>query len=320
MSTHTIKEIRAEFKAQGKFHTPPELSRFLRGLIPGEPRDAYDPTCGAGALLAEFDDATPKYGQDIDEAALIDAQAVPNMHISLGDVLTDPAFIERRFHAIVANPPFSIAWDPHVDERFEAMPCVPSKGRADYVFIGHIIHMLADDGTAAVLAFPGILYRGAREGKIRQWMVEQNLVDQIIQIPGDTFTDTAISTVALVLRKNRAVDEPVTFVDRELGLDREVTRDEIRDNDFTLSVGRYVQATTAPQPPVDPDALQRDIVTHLCHHVTNSLRTQRMVCDNFGGNYARIWRQVRDVVDRERPDTHLSPVDPMGTGNLLEEL
>ena len=94
MSTHSIKGLRAEFREAGKFHTPPELAKFLHDLIPDadQVRDVYDPTCGAGNLLAIFPDSTPKFGQDIDEAALRDArERLSNFTGHLGDILEDPA-------------------------------------------------------------------------------------------------------------------------------------------------------------------------------------------------------------------------------------
>ena len=120
--THTIKGLRAQFKAVGKFHTPPELALLLRSYIPGDPQAVYDPTCGAGSLLSVFPEGVEKFGQDIDQAALDDAAMLPNFHGHYGDVLTDPAWLDKRFPAIVANPPFSIKWEPTVDERFMSAP------------------------------------------------------------------------------------------------------------------------------------------------------------------------------------------------------
>lgn len=248
-SAHSIRGLREQFRAVGKFHTPPELALKLRSLVPGEPRDVYDPTCGAGALLSVFAEDTPKFGQDIDAVALSDAQAIPNFHGHHGDVLTNPAWLDQRFHAIVANPPFSIKWVPvQLDERFVHAPTVPTQSRADYAFILHILHMLADDGVAVVLNAPGVLYRDGREAQIREYLVNDlNVIDQVIHIPGDTFEDTTIPTVIIVMRKNRAADDPILFRDEEHDIERAVTREEIADEDYFLAVSRYA----APEP-VDP--------------------------------------------------------------------
>ena len=98
---HTIKGVRAQFKAQGKFHTPPELVEFVTKLVDPDPRDVYDPTCGDGALLGAFPDDIPKFGQDIDQEALTDAERLPNFHGHLGDVLTDPAWVDHKFLSLI---------------------------------------------------------------------------------------------------------------------------------------------------------------------------------------------------------------------------
>ena len=278
MTAHTIKGLRAEFKAQGKFHTPPELALFLRSLVHDAPRNVYDPTCGAGSLLSVFNPDTPKYGQDIDMAALEDAALLDNMHTAYGDVLTNPAWVDKRLHTIVANPPFSIKWTPITDDpRFTVAPTIPTQGKADYAFLLHILHMLADDGIAAVLGFPGILYRGQREGKIRQWMVERNYVDHVIQIPGDTFTDTSISTCCLVLRKDREEDAPVAFTDRELDTSVEISREDIAANGFNLAVSSYVQPPEPKKPPFDPVEVESAAQANLLRKLQGEMRFSMMV-------------------------------------------
>ena len=109
-----------------------------------------------------------KYGQDINvDEIKIAKRELKNFVGVAGDTLKEPAFKGKKFSAIVANPPFSIKWEPQTDERFADAPTVPTESKADYAFILHILHYLSDDGIAIVLNFPGILYRGGREGKIR---------------------------------------------------------------------------------------------------------------------------------------------------------
>lgn len=291
MGTHTIKGLRQEFKDVGKFHTPPELAKALYDLIPPNPRDVYDPTCGAGALLAQFGDDVPKYGQDIDQEALDDARLIPNFHGHHGDVLTDPAWLDRRFHAIVANPPFSIKWTPQADERFFGLPAIPTKSRADYAFLAHIIHMLGDDGTAVVLSFPGVLYRGQREGKIRRWMVEENLVDKVIHVPGNTFTDTSIATAILVLRKNRTTTD-VTFEDRETGVEATASLDEIRANDFMLSVNLYAAEPEPEEEKVDPWELQQQARRGFLRQLRKDMQFDQWVCRVEGWDFEEFRAQI----------------------------
>ena len=299
MSTHSIKGLRAEFREAGKFHTPPELAKFLHDLIPDadQVRDVYDPTCGAGNLLAIFPDSTPKFGQDIDEAALQDARTrLSTFTGHLGDVLENPAWVDRRFHAIVANPPFSVKWEPHVDERFQDAPTVPTQGRADFAFLLHILYMLADDGTAAVLQFPGVLYRGGREQKLRRYLVEElNTVDRVIHLPGKTFEDTTISTCALVLRKDREAGAPIHVEDRENHVSREVPLEEIADNDWTLSPTVYVQPEVE-EIAVDTVELNRLAWNSARRQIAAQLAFQRRVCEWEGWDFEPYRADALEIV------------------------
>lgn len=294
---HTIKSLREQFKAVGKFHTPPELALMLRSYIPDKPNSVYDPTSGAGALLSVFGDDVIKYGQDIDAEALADAELLPNFNGYLGDVLTDPAWLDKRFSAIVANPPFSIEWTPRIDERFSNAPTIPTKSRADYAFLLHILHMLDDNGTAAVLSFPGVLYRGKREAQIRAWLVETNVIDRIVHVPGDTFVDTPIATAVIVLKKGRAADEPIIFEDSELKLERAVTIDDIRSNDYTLSVSSYVQAPEPDKPKVDPWVLEQQSRKAICGNLRRDIEFSKAVARIEGWAITPFINDLQAVLD-----------------------
>ena len=294
MSAHNIKKLRAQFKEQGKFHTPPELVELIANIarteLRYEPNEVYDPTCGAGDLLSAFPNAI-KYGQDIDRTAAQDAfNSLEHSHVVVGDVLKEPAWVKSRFRCIVANPPFSIAWEPNEqDERFAAAPTVPTKSKADYAFILHILHMLDDGGVAVVMGFPGILYRGGREGKIRQWLVEQNVISRIFAIPGGHFEDTAIATCILVLRKDKKATG-ISFHDLEHGISRHVMPKEIAANDFNLSVSAYVQPPEPEKEPVIPWDLQQQARKQSITQLKKDLIFDRMVCELEGWDH-EIYRQ-----------------------------
>ena len=294
---HTIKGLREQFKATGKFHTPPELALMLRSYIPGEPDCVYDPTCGAGALLSVFPDHVKKFGEDIDEAALNDARLIPNFTGCLTDVLAAPAFLAMEFPAIVANPPFSIEWTPKIDERFSSAPTIPTKSRADYAFLLHILYMLADGGTAAVLSSPGALYRGKREAQIRAWLVETNVIDRIVHVPGDTFVDTPIATAVIVLKKGRAADEPIIFEDSELKLERAVTIDDIRSNDYTLSVSSYVQAPEPKKEAIDPWVLEQSARRAMCNQLGRDINFSKAVAEIEGWTINGFLDDLSNVIN-----------------------
>jgi len=113
VAEYNLKNIKQDFKDKGIFYTQPELALFMKNLIDIEIRDVYDPTCGAGNLLAVFDDDLPKYGQELNDHQLEYAQNnLKNFTGYCGDTLKDPAFMDKRFSCIMGNPPFSIKWEP----------------------------------------------------------------------------------------------------------------------------------------------------------------------------------------------------------------
>lgn len=256
--SYSVKSIRKQFAEKGVFYTDEKLANMLKDAIT-EPSvritDVYDPTCGNGNLLAVFPDEVRKWGQELDEEQAAQAsRRLVNCTIVAGDTLTSPAFADRRFRHIVANYPFSVKWQPKEDERWADVPCLPPPSKADFAFILHIIHMMSDDGVAAVLGFPGICYRGQREGKIRKWIVERNLIEEVRHIPGGFFEDTNVATVMLLLRRNKKTTD-IKFTDTELSMSRTVTLEEVTNNDFNLSVSSYIQKEE-PKKVIDPVALE----------------------------------------------------------------
>lgn len=295
--SHTIKGLRAQFKAVGKFHTPPELALRLRSHIPGTPGRVYDPTCGAGALLSVFPDDALKFGQDIDGAALADAELLPHFTGHLGDVLTDPAWVNERFDAIVANPPFSIEWTPVADERFFGAPTIPTKGRADFAFLLHIVWMLAEGGTAAVLQFPGVCYRGGREKTLREWLTRQNLLHEVHSIPEKTFEDTSIATVVLVLRKGRTT-QTARFVDG----DREtlVTLDDIEAQDWSWAPSTYIPPVEPEREPFDAWETEQAARRNAVKKLRAELSMSRMVANFEGWPITPFYDALEAVITEAR--------------------
>ena len=295
-SDYNLKNIKEQFKRDGVFYTPAELAKWLKSLISEKPKRVYDPTCGRGALLSVFDDDVIKFGQDIDGQAIADASKyLINFKGAVGNVLSDSKFLDQKFEAIVANPPFSIEWEPMTDGYFADAPTVPTKGRADFAFIIHILHMLSNDGTAAVLNFPGIAYRGGREQVLRKWLIDKNVVDQVYHIGGDTFTDTKIATFCLVLKKNRA-SNTVLFVDRENELERHVSLDEIAKADYSLSVGTYVQPVKE-EVQYDPVELERLARSNAVRKLKAELSFSHMVAKMEEWDFSEFLAELRKTID-----------------------
>lgn len=251
-----------------------------------------DPACGSGSLLLRFAKilGTDKidrgfFGQEINLTTYNLARINMFLHgvgfedfdIALGDTLTEPAhWDDEPFEAIVSNPPYSTKWEGDSsavlinDERFAPAGVLAPKSKADLAFTMHILHWLSVDGTAAIVEFPGVLYRGGAERKIRKYLVDNNFVDAVIQLPPDLFFGTTIGTCIIVLKKSKK-DNSVLFIDGSAEFERRgnknqlleehrrkildaftaradvehfaklVTHDEIAENDYNLSVSSYVQ-------------------------------------------------------------------------------
>jgi len=245
-------------KSGGEFFTPQEVSELLaRITVSGktEVNKVYDPACGSGALLLQFAKVLGKdnvkqgfFGQEINITTYNLARINMFLHdinyekfdIAHGDTLTDPVhWDDQPFEAIVSNPPYSIKWDGDAnpllinDDRFAPAGVLAPKSKADLAFTLHILNWLAVDGTAAIVEFPGVLYRGGAEQKIRKYLVDNNYVDAVIQLPPDLFFGTGIQTCILVLKKSKK-DNKVLFINAEREFARFKTKNKLREEDRAL--------------------------------------------------------------------------------------
>ena len=279
MADYSIKSIRQDFKNKGIFYTPENLSKFMRNLLPAKVDEIYDPTCGAGNLLSVFGDEVKKYGQDINSEQVEFAKTrLKNFEGVAGDTLKLPAFKGKKFNYIIANYPFSIKWEPFVDERFEKCPVLPPPSKADYAFILHILHYLSNNGKAAVMGFPGILYRVGREQKIRKWIVDQNYIEKIIHIPGNKFTD-------------------IVFVDDENGLERTVKITEIQENNYCLSVQNYVQKEEIKEK-INPLELAKETRNIFYNHLRKELEFEKAVCLLNNWNFNEFVDELQIILNQ----------------------
>ncbi|MFZ4893325.1 type I restriction-modification system subunit M [Plantibacter sp. Mn2098] len=231
-------------KSGGEYYTPQEVSELLaRIAVLGKTQvnKVYDPAVGSGSLLLKFAEVLGKenvrqgfYGQEINLTTYNLARINMFLHdvnysdfnLAHGDTLLDPQhWDEEPFEAIVSNPPYSIKWDGDAnpllinDERFSPAGVLAPKSKADLAFTMHILSWLAVNGTAAIVEFPGVLYRGGAEQKIRKYLVDNNYVDTVIQLPPDLFFGTTIATCILVLKKSKT-DNDVLFINASKEFDR----------------------------------------------------------------------------------------------------
>lgn len=299
-------------KSGGEFFTPQEVSELLaRITVVGkrEVNKVYDPACGSGSLLLKF----PKvlglgkvrggfFGQEINLTTYNLCRINMFLHninfekfdVAHGDTLLNPAHLEEApFEAIVSNPPYSVKWEgkdnPLLinDPRFAPAGVLAPKSKADLAFTMHILSCLSVNGTAAIVEFPGVLYRGGAEQKIRQYLIENNFIDAVIRLPDDLFFGTTIATCIIVLKKSKR-DNAILFIDasneavrsgnknklepdhqqkildaftarRNIDyLARLVDSSEIAEKDYQLSVSSYVEEEDTREP-VDIDLLNAEI-------------------------------------------------------------
>jgi len=282
-------------KSGGEFYTPQEVSELLAKITTvgkKEVNKVYDPACGSGSLLLKFAKVLGKenvregfFGQEINLTTYNLCRINMFLHdinfnkfdIALGNTLTDPKhWDDEPFDAIVSNPPYSIHWEGDSnpllinDPRFSPAGVLAPKSKADLAFTMHMLSWLSTTGTAAIVEFPGVLYRGGAEQKIRKYLVENNYIDTIIQLPPDLFFGTGIATCVVVLKKSKR-DNNILFIDASTEFVREgnknklseenrkkildaftkrndieyftklVNNKDIADNEYNISVSSYVE-------------------------------------------------------------------------------
>lgn len=316
-------------KKGGEFYTPSEVSELLAKLVKPQENDRiYDPTCGSGSLLIKAAKETNLskvqiYGQERNNSTIALCKMNMFLHnvddakIEWGDTIANPLHLKSgklmKFQVVVANPPFSLdKWskgfnngaisssaatgkkdtfkmesslDPY--RRFEWG--VPPKSKGDYAFVLHMLNSLSGDGRMAVVLPHGVLFRGAAEGKIRQKILENKLLDAVIGLPENLFFGTGIPAVVLVFKQNRPTSD-VLFIDasKEFSKDKNQNRllpeniqkiishyelyrftdkysyvaplAEIKENDYNLNIPRYVD-TFEEEEPVDMDTVKKNIKT-----------------------------------------------------------
>lgn len=297
---HNVKSIRKQFHDQGVFYTDESQAMKMKSYLPDDIDEVYDPTCGDGGLLRIFPDEVRKYGQELDPNQLKVAEdTIPNFIGAVGDTLENPAFMDRKFRYIMANYPFSQKWNPEgkeTDPRFSALPTIPTKGNADFAFLAHILYMLADDGIAVVMNFPGAGYRGNREGKIRQWMIEQNYVERVVYIEGGTFVDTAVPTVLWIIKKNR---QKTDIIFENCGKTEVVSFEKVRENKFNLSPSTYVIPEDTREK-IDIVETTRQARAGMLKRFEAELKFEQTVAALQGEDIRPLFDKLQAILDRYR--------------------
>jgi len=297
-------------KKAGEFYTPQEVSIVLAKLVTtgkNKLRSVYDPTCGSGSLLLrvakEVKEVSSFYGQELNRTTYNLARMNMILHgvhyrkfdIKQEDTLEYPQHIDQRFEAIVANPPFSANWSANQlfmsDDRFSQYGKLAPKSKADYAFVQHMVHHLAENGSMAIVLPHGALFRGGAEEHIRKYLIhEKNFLDTVIGLPANIFYGTSIPTCILVFKKCRESPEDILFIDASEHYEKVKTQNiltqenidkiistfrerktedkysyvasisEVEENDYNLNIPRYVD-TFEEEEQIDIDTVADEIQT-----------------------------------------------------------
>lgn len=251
-------------KKAGEFYTPQQVSTVLARLVTlgkTKLRNVYDPTCGSGSLLLrvakEVKEVGGFFGQESNPTTYNLCRMNMIMHdvhykkfdIKNEDTLERPQHFDQRFEAIVANPPFSAEWSASPlfmsDERFAAYGRLAPKSAADFAFVKHMVHQLADDGTMACVLPHGVLFRGGAEGHIRQHLIkDKNYLDAVIGLPANIFYGTGIPTCILVLKKQRVRKDSILFIDASQGFEKVKTQNFLRKEHIDRVIETYQNWTS----------------------------------------------------------------------------
>ena len=252
-------------KSGGEFFTPQEVAELLARIActsKSRITRVYDPACGSGSLLLKFVKVLgPErakmvsfFGQEINITTYNLCRINMFLHhvpfdkfdIQLGDTLTDPRHLaDQPFDAIVSNPPYSTHWagdsNPLLinDDRYSPAGVLAPKTKADLAFTMHMLHHLTTTGIAAIVEFPGVLYRGGAEQKIRQYLIENNYVDSVIQLPANLFFGVGIATCIIVLKKSKA-DNNVLFIDASAECIKDGNKNKLTDNNIETIFQYYI--------------------------------------------------------------------------------
>ena len=250
-------------KKAGEFYTPQEVSKVLAKLVTTgktKLKSVYDATCGSGSLLLrvakEVKEVSNFYGQELNRTTYNLCRMNMILHdvhyrkfdIRQEDTLEHPQHLDKRFEAVVANPPFSAQWSASplfmTDDRFSQYGKLAPGSKADFAFVQHMVYQLAENGIMAIVLPHGVLFRGGAEQHIRKYLIEEkNYLDAVIGMPANIFYGTSIPTCVLVFKKCRENPEDVLFIDASQHFEKVKNQNVLRDADIDKIVSTYRNRT-----------------------------------------------------------------------------
>lgn len=341
-------------KKAGEFYTPQKVSELLTRLtLVGhnypDGITVYDPAMGSGSLLLNFKKYTKQkdeiiyYGQEINTSTynlarmnmILHHVDTANQHLRNGDTLDAdwPPSAKTNFDAVVMNPPYSLHWSSAKgfleDPRFSKYGVLAPKSKADYAFLLHGFYHLKNSGVMAIILPHGVLFRGAKEGKIRQKLLEDGSIDAVIGLPANLFYSTSIPTTIVVLKKNKQ-DRSVMFIDASKEFEKVKNQnqlretdimkildtykkrqdvdkyahlasfDEIKENDFNLNIPRYVD-TFEPEPEIDLKQVSKDL-TEVNTQIKDSEKELVGMLTQLTSKDDNVMEGINDIIQDLRGD------------------
>lgn len=302
-------------KSGGEFFTPQEVSELLAEItVVGKKQvnKVYDPACGSGSMLLKFAKVLGKenvrqgfYGQEINITTYNLCRINMFLHdinyekfdIAHGDTLTEPKhWDDEPFDCIVSNPPYSIKWEGDAnpllinDPRFSPAGVLAPKSKADLAFTMHMLSWLSTSGTAAIVEFPGVLYRSGAEQKIRKYLIDNNYVDAVIQLPPDLFFGTGIATCIIVLKKSKK-DNATLFIDASAEFVRGGNKNKLTEPNRKKILNAFVE---------------RKDIDHFAHLVPNSDIAENDY--NIAVSSYVEQENTTEVVDIEKLNAHIAEI------------
>ena len=317
-------------KKAGEFYTPQQVSKILAQIVTtgkSKLKSVYDPTCGSGSLLLrvakEVDVVSKFYGQELNRTTFNLARMNMILHdihyrnfdIQQEDTLEHPQHIDKRFEAVVANPPFSRNWSANPlhmsDDRFSQYGRLAPRTKADFAFIQHMIYQLDENGTMAIVLPHGVLFRGGSEGHIRKYLIEdKNYLDCVIGLPAGLFYGVGIPVCVLVFKKCREDSSNILFIDAsnefkkvkaqnyltDENVDKVIdtfksretidkysylaSLDEVKENEHNLNIPRYVD-TFEEEDSIDLDVVSAELKA-IDAEMVDTDNTIAKFCDELG--------------------------------------
>lgn len=302
-------------KSGGEFFTPQEVSELLAEMtVVGKKQvnKVYDPACGSGSLLLKFAKVLGKknvrqgfFGQEVNITTYNLCRINMFLHdinyekfnIAHGDTLTDPKhWDDEPFDAIVSNPPYSLKWEGDAnpllinDPRFSPAGVLAPKSKADLAFTMHMLSWLSTSGVAAIVEFPGVLYRSGAEQKIRKYLIDNNYIDTVIQLPPDLFFGTTIATCVIVLKKSKK-DNATLFIDASAEFVRGGNKNKLSEANRKKILNAFVE---------------RKSIDHFAHLVPNAEIAENDY--NIAISSYVEGEDTTEVIDIEKLNAHIAEI------------